>query len=184
MLDPIADPFDSRVVEAYWLGNSLLDSIEKQKFYDFLVDDLGAKKKTGLKEFHRLEEKIAGATPHHNFHVLNVWTQTGHGDKLDILERMDECRISSGKVVEISGPEITVSAEPLTMSADGRLALGETRRRKITRRFESEYDIEQLRPGQIVSIHWGVSCEVISERQAARLRKYTLRSIDLANGIK
>ena len=35
----IADPFDDEVVEAYWLGNRLLDTIEKKVFYNHLVDD-------------------------------------------------------------------------------------------------------------------------------------------------
>jgi hypothetical protein len=53
--------------------------------------------------------------------------------------------------------------------------------KKLARRLEAEYDIEQIKPGDIVSIHWSVPCEVITERQAAMLRKYTLRHIALAN---
>ena len=32
----IKDPFDPRVVEAYWVGNALLDTVPKKKFYHFL----------------------------------------------------------------------------------------------------------------------------------------------------
>jgi hypothetical protein len=33
----IADPFDARVVEAYWLGNELLDRVEVRQLYDSLL---------------------------------------------------------------------------------------------------------------------------------------------------
>jgi hypothetical protein len=51
----------------------------------------------------------------------------------------------------------------------------------LIRQLESEYDIEQIKPGQIVSIHWSVPCEVITEKQASTLRKYTLQNIAFAN---
>ena len=177
----IADPFDSRVVEAYWLGNELLENVEKNVLYYFLVDDLKIKDKIDNREFHQLEEKIKqGALPHHSFHILNVWTQEGHGDSLGNLERMNECRISSGIVTAVKGPEITVSTEPL-IYVNGKLALGEAVSKKLIRQLESEYDIEQIKPGEIVSIHWSVPCEVITKKQEETLRKYTLKNITFAN---
>lgn len=177
----IKDPFDARVVEAYWLGNELLDSIEKSTLYNFLIDNLRVKDKMKTKEFFWLEEKMKkGAVPHHSFHVLNVWDQKGHGDGLKDLERMNECRISSGIVMSVNGPEIMVSSEPLIYTA-GRFALGEAVPKILTRQLEAEYDIEQIKPGQIVSIHWSVPCEVITEKQAQILRKYTLKNIAFAN---
>ncbi|MFH0804231.1 MAG: DUF6390 family protein [Candidatus Zambryskibacteria bacterium] len=177
----ISDPFDARVVEAYWLGNRLLENIERNTLYSFLVDDLKVKDKLKSKEFSWLEEKIKqGAVPHHSFHILNVWLQDGHGDGLEALTRMDECRISSGIVTAVKGPEIIVSTEPLIYTA-GKFALGETAQRALTRQLEAEYDIEQIKPGQIVSIHWSVPCEVITQKQAETLRKYTLKNIAFAN---
>jgi hypothetical protein len=177
----IADPFDNRVVEAYWLGNEMLETIEKRSLFNFLVDDLRVKEKIKRKEFSWLEEKIKkGAVPHHSFHVLNIWDQSGHGDHLDNLNRMDECRISSGIVTAVNGPEIVVSTESLIYTA-GKFALGGAAPKTLTRQLESEYDIEQIKPGQIVSIHWSVPCEVITPEQAAILRKYTLQNIAFAN---
>jgi hypothetical protein len=177
----IAEPFDENVVEAYWLGNKLLETNKLEKFYRFLTDDLSVKKKVGSKEFEWLEEKIRhGAVPHHSFHVLNVWQMSGHTDKLDEVERMDECLVNFGKVVRVSGPEITVLTEPLRYS-NGRLILGQPTEKKIMRRLEAEYEIEQIKPGQIVSFHWSVPCEIVSETQAKNLKKYILQSIAFAN---
>jgi len=181
----ITEPFDSRVVEAYWLGNNLLEKNKlenrKRKLHNFLVGDLLVKKKISSREFEWLEKKIAdGAVPHHSFHVLNIWQMSGHTDKLDEVERMDECLVNFGKVIRVSGPEITVLTESLSY-AGGKLFLSGSREKKITRRLEAEYDIEQIKPEQIVSFHWSTPCEIISEGQAKNLKKYILQSINFAN---
>ncbi len=180
-INNIKDPFDSRVVEAYWLGNVLLEKVEQRTLYNFLVDNLRVKDKLKNKEFHWLEEKIKkGAVPHHSFHVLNVWDQKGHTDHLQDLNRMDECRISSGVVTEVAGSEIKVSTEPL-IYINGKFDFGPVILKTLIRQLESEYDIEQIKIGQIVSIHWSVPCEVITEKQAQTLKKYTLKNINFAN---
>ncbi len=177
----IKDPFDARVVEAYWLGNELLERAVKRPLYNFLIDGLKVKDKVSRKEFHWLEEKISrGAVPHHSFHVLNIWSQEGHTDGLENLHRMNECRVSSGVVTAVNGHQITVSTEPL-MYKQGKFSLGEAVSKIITRRLEAEYDIEQIKPGQIVSIHWSQPCEVITKKQADTLRRYTLQNIAFAN---
>lgn len=177
----IRDPFDSRVVEAYWIGNELLDNISQQKFYRHLVEGQEIKKKIGARSFALVAEKIGqGAVPHHSFHVLDIWRRTGQLDREHTLEGMDECRVSWGRVKNVNGPSITVTAEPLRY-ANGKLFLGAPAEKKLARRLEAEYDIEQIKPGDVVSIHWSVPCEVITERQAAMLRKYTLRHLSLAN---
>jgi len=177
----IADPFDPRVVEAYWLGNELLETVEKQAIHRFMIDDLKIKKKMGNREFEWLESKIGqGAVPHHSFHVLNVWRREGSERVPHTLENMDECRVSWGTVTAVNGPELTVTTEPL-LYIQGKFALGPAAPKTITRRLESEYDIEQITVGQLVSIHWSVPCEVITKEQAARLKKYTMKNIEFAN---
>lgn len=176
----IDDPLDDRVVEAYWVGNRLLETIEKRDFHRHLVDGLRLKDKLG-RSFELVEARLAqGAVPHHSFHVLDVWRRTGHLDREHTLESMDQCRVSWGKITEISGPFITVSTEPL-LYENGKLRLGEAVAKKLTRRLEAEYDIEQLKTGDVVTVHWSVICEKISSKKAAILKKYTLKHIELAN---
>ena len=177
----IHNPLDPRVVEAYWIGNSLLDAVAKKDFYLHLKDGLSLQDKLGAKNFSLVEAKVEqGAVPHHSFHVLDVWKRTGHVERDHTLESMDACRISWGTVVSAIGPFITVSSEPL-LYVGGKLMLGAPIPRKLTRLLEAEYDIEQLKVGDIVSIHWDVICEILTPRQVASLRKYTERHIALAN---
>jgi hypothetical protein len=177
----ILDPFDSRVVEAYWLGNELLEKVGKQRLYNFLVDDLEIKKKTESKEMEWLEKKISeGAVPHHSFHVLNLWRQTSGERVAQEFASLDECRVAAGEIISVSGPEIVVLTEPLFLVA-GKIIFGAPVKKTLIRALEAEYDIEQLQPGQFVSFHWSVPCEVLTKEQTANLRKYTLQNINFAN---
>jgi len=177
----IRDPFDERVVEAYWIGNDLLENVGKQRLHRHLAENLEMKKKLDQRSFELVEDKIAkGAVPHHSFHVLDIWKRTGHLPIAQTLESMDACRISWGKVLEVDGPNILIETEPLLIEA-GKLVLGSMVRTKVRRSLEARSDIEQIRPGELVSVHWGVPCEVITPEQAAQLKKYTLRHIALAN---
>lgn len=177
----IRDPFDIRVVEAYWIGNSLLDTIDKQSFYRHLLEDQNIKNKVGPTSFEKVKEKIKrGALPHHSFHVFNIWKRTGNLEEAHTLESMNECRISSGKVTNIDGPFIAVETRPLVFVKD-KLALGSLEKRKIARSLESSAEIDELKIGDIVSIHWGVPCEVINEAKEKAIERYTLKSVALAN---
>jgi hypothetical protein len=179
----IIDPFDSRVVEAYWLGNELLTKVGKKKLYDFLINDLEVKKKIKNSEWKWVEGKLNhGAMPHHSFQVLNFWMQKGgrNDQAAQEFSSLDECRINAGKILSVNGPEIIVETEPL-IYVNGKIILGEPTKKTLTRQLEAEYDIEQLVPGQNISFHWSVPCEVITKEQSANLRKYTLQNIAFAN---
>ena len=177
----IRDPLDDKVVEAYWIGNELLETIEKKNFYRHLLEDHELKKKVGAKAFEEITGKIReGAVPHHSFHVFNVWKRTGYLEREHTLESMDSCRISWGEVEIIDGPSIIISTEPLVYS-EGKIFLGAPINKRVTRNLESYFDIEQLKIGDIVTTHWGVPCETITALQALTLKKYTLKHLKLAN---
>ena len=177
----IRDPFDEKVVEAYWIGNELLDQIGKKKFYHHILDGLQLKKKLGNKSFGIITEKIQqGAVPHHSFQVLDIWRRTGNLEREHTFESMDECRISWGRVISVDGPKITIKTEPLVYQ-NGKLQLGKPVEKVVMRALEAEYDIEQIKPDNIITIHWGVPCEVITQAQTQALKKYTLLHIALAN---
>ena len=177
----IQDPFSDRVVEAYWIGNELLDTIDKKKFYRHLLEDQKIEKQVGLKAFGFLKNKIRqGAVPHHSFHVLNVWRRTGHVNREHTFESVDQCRVSWGTISSIDGPFITVKIQPLIYSGK-KLSLGEAISKTITRNLDAVAEIDELKIGDIVTIHWGVVCEKISEQQALMLKKYTNLSLHFAN---
>lgn len=173
----IADPFDSRVVEAYWIGNDLLEQVEVRQLYDSLAERFG-KQLAGRARELMLSKAPAGARPHHNFHVFDIHSRVGQLDHT--LETMDQCRVSSGKVLAVEGAELVVERQPL-IQVEGKLALGPAQRTRVIRQVESYGFADAAAPGDWVALHWGWVCEVLTPRQAARLAHYTRYHLALAN---
>lgn len=172
----IADPFDRRVVEAYWLGNELLQGVEARALYDSLRERYGRQMKARDLDL-VLGKAPAGARPHHSFHVIEVCPRNGWPQALSF---MDNCRISWGKVVSVNGGMLTAEVRPLKLQGNT-LALGPAEARPINRQFDGRGFVDSVRPGDSVSIHWGWACQILAPRQVANLEKWTLYHLRLAN---
>lgn len=173
----IADPFDERVVDAYWIGNPLLERVEARQLYDHL-DERFKKQLQGRTKDWVLGKAPAGARPHHNFHVFDVHSRVGELDHS--MHTMDQCRVSWGKVVETAGPELVVERQPLIL-LDGRLALGPVTRERVARQIDGRGFADSAAVGDWVSLHWSWVCEVITPQQQASLARYTNDHLRLAN---
>jgi hypothetical protein len=170
----IADPFDRRVVEAYWLGNRLLSHVRMQSFAAHITDNLDLKRKLKPKQFSPMMDHLTElGVPQHTFHVLTIFIRTGHMAVEHTLSTMDQCRISWGKVVD-AGDECVVEVRPLIYQ-NKQLMLGKPERRVVT--------CVGMRPkkGDWVSVHWGYICEVLSAGQRLNLARYTIQALAAAN---
>lgn len=177
----IEDPFDPRVVEAYWLGNDLLAHVEQRALHRHLAETFRLKDKHPGRPFRLLESRIgAGLLPNHNHHVLNVPHAMGDKGGESAVSFMDSCRVSWGTVRDVAGPWITVEYEPLLRVGD-LLALGTPVHKKLVRRLEADYDFDMLQPGHLVTMHWDIPCEVITPKEADNLRRHTNDAIRIAN---
>ncbi|MFH0780098.1 MAG: DUF6390 family protein [Parcubacteria group bacterium] len=176
----ISDPFDHRVVEAYWIGNELLENIRMNKFYWHLIDGLELKKKIKLSEFDKLALKIPlGAKPHHSFHVFNVYLRTGHLPIEHTLETMNSCRIGWGRIKKILKNEIEIKTSDLIVR-NNRLGLGEPAIKKIAYKFIDQCFLKNPKENDWVSYHWNWACEIINEQQVSNLKKYSLQNMTIA----
>ncbi len=172
----IPDPFDARVVEAYWLGNELLQGVEARALYDSLRARFG--RQMGVRDLELMLGKApAGAHPHHSFHVLEVCPRIGWPLALSF---MDNCRISWGKVVSLDGSTLTVEVMPLVI-AGHRLVLGSPERRTVNRELDGKGFVSTARTGDWVSMHWGWVCQVLSLRQVVNLEQWTRYHLDIVN---
>lgn len=182
----LKDPFDPRVVEAYWLGNNLLKNIKQQSFAEHLSESLMLKKKLPQGKLNSMLGNVVGGLPNHIYHVLAVYKRTGHLPVAHTLETMDQCRVSWGKVIgklsfnknlsNLSNwSNLIVETKSLEYVGD-RLRLGPARPREVKSFF--------VRPqvGDWVSVHWGIACEVLGRSQVLQLAQYTklaLRHINM-----
>ncbi|MFL5750748.1 MAG: DUF6390 family protein [Chloroflexota bacterium] len=172
----IEDPLDRRVVNAYWLGNGLLDRVPAAAFRRDLDDRF--RPRTPRREWQWLATKPAdGAVPHHSFHVLEVMPRIGMlraGQIPGILPAMEQCLIRPGRVVATTSEGLVVAARPLVIH-DGRLAFGPPIEQRVLDGPDGAL------PGDRVAIHWGWSCGRLSSGQAGRLDAVTRDAMDRAN---
>ncbi|HWB73244.1 MAG TPA: DUF6390 family protein [Egibacteraceae bacterium] len=178
----VGDPLDARVVEAYWVGNRLLERVGRSAFGASLQERF---RRQAGRAWQRLAESIpAGGLPHHAFHVFCVYPWVGllgsEGAGGHPLHVLDRCRIRWGQVLTADRDRVVVRCQPLTW--DGRrLALGAPEAESATRAVDGVGFVAHLRPGEWVSLHWDWVCDRLSARQLAALRGYTARVLDLTN---
>lgn len=177
----LKNPFETRVIEAYWIGNSLLNTTKKADFLHFLDDELELSKKTPKKDISLLKTKVVqGALPHHAFHVLNIYRRTGNMDIPHTVETMDACIINWGKIVRIDTSTIMVETRPLR-NRQNTLTWGDTMHRKLRSQGELDSIFPTLKIGDIVSYHWGYICEKLTPTKHKNLQLYTSLAIQFAN---
>lgn len=151
-----SDPLDREVVEAYWVGNRLLDRAGDPR--------------DGL--------------PHHSFQVFchYPWASLLHDERRTehALQVLDQCRIRWGKVISAAGGQVVVESRPLVWDGTS-LALGLPGRDTATLGLGSVELIEPLHPGDWVSLHWGWVCDRLTHPQLVALRHYSAYHLELVN---
>ena len=173
----IADPFDERVVEAYWLGNDLLSGVDAGDLYKTLEARFGRQLPPKLRE-QVLRKPPEGAKPFHFFHVVDVYR---HLERETVgMAAMENCRVSWGQVRSVDGAAVMVDRQPLVW-VDGKLALGQAAPERALRSFDGLGFVSDLAPGDWVSLHWGWVCERLDAARLANLRRWTDRHLAIAN---
>ncbi|HYB04112.1 MAG TPA: DUF6390 family protein [Nitrososphaerales archaeon] len=174
-------PFDYDVAEAYWLGNSLLESVPPVHFYEFTHRYLGGRIQKGMAKpiFKEFGQKIR---PHHTFYVLGLYSRVSplSDNNQKLLQLMDSCRISWGKVQQVEDDQLLVEKTPLIFVKD-RLKMA-PRRIKTKVAYDSEIPaFNNVRIGDWVSLHWNFASEKLAQSQLQNLRKYTQQDISVVN---
>jgi hydrogenase maturation factor len=177
----IADPLDTRVVEAYWVGNRLLERVDETHMHMGLVQELGLPKRIGARDMQGILPKIGrGARLHHSFHVFNVFIRTGHHTVEHTVETMDECRIGWGKIASrlpMTDHRLQIQSQKLVYK-NGQLKLVSA---VLDVEVPGDLMTKRLNHGDWVSVHWGFVCDVLSPTQVKRLERYTKYHLTLAN---
>lgn len=170
------DPFDAEVVEAYWIGNHLLDAFERSDFPPIL-DRLvrrGLPRSTADRLVRWLPEH---PTPHHVFHVafVGVGEVTGHVETT--LANIEACRPALARVDAVEGRSVRVRG-PMLRVSDGRLLLDGDAGRSLA--FDPAI-LPGLKVGDSLAVHWSHPALVLTDRQAASLEQCTRASLEAAN---
>ena len=179
----IADPLDPRVVEAYWIGNGLLEQVRAGDLARHVEDRFG--RRLGRAQETVVAAVAAGGVPHHCFHVFAVYPWLGllrTGIVDEPLRILDQCRTTPGVVVSVDGDSLEVLARPL-LWRENTLDLGLPALRTVRWRDAGRSFIPCPRSGDLVSLHWDFVCDVLSSDGASRLERVTRRSLDVVNRV-
>ena len=177
----IADPLDAQVVEAYWIGNRLLDGVRLTDVGDSLETRM---RSTAGREWHRVASLVQGAPrPHHNFHVFCVYPWVGllrGATSAPALQVLDRCRVRWGRVDAVDGASATVLSRPLVWDGHA-LGLGSPAVETVTVADDGYALDRAIAPGDVVALHWDWACSRLTDRQASALRSETARQLAFAN---
>jgi hypothetical protein len=168
----IADPLDRRVVEAYWIGGSLLNGVSDGA----LAADLEARFSSRLRPGERkwlLDAPQRGLPAHHNVHVLSVMPHIGllrAGVVPDLVDALGNCLVRPARVKHVRPDGLTVEARPVE-SREGHFVLGSVRPEEVGS------IVTGVTPGDLVAVHWGVAVDRLDRRQAAGLERIIRRTL-------
>lgn len=178
----IGDPLDRRVVEAYWIGNRLLDRVDLGRFGRSLEDRFRARSGPA---FDRIAQTVGvGGVPHHSFHVFCVYPWTGllaeQERSAEPLRILDRCRVRWGRVVSVEPDHLVVRTRLLQW--DGKeLSLGAPQIETATRALDGVGFVTDVGPGDWVALHWDWVCDRLTDGQVRALRRYSAQTLEMTN---
>jgi len=167
-------PLNKRVVEAYWIGNELLDKITADDLRQMIAEKFT---KPGLlsksQAFKKGKLIPENSKPHHSFHVLILGSITGRVNFTGDTKLKDICRIGWGRVDKIKDSKITVSYDPLV--GEKIIKFGRPVKKEIT--WDKEI-LPEVKIGNWVSFHWNHAIQILREQDIVNLFKYTQNTLD------
>jgi len=203
-------PLNKRVIEAYWIGNELLDKVTADDLRQMIIDKFTKPGLLSKEKAAALAKQIPdSAKPHHSFHVLILGSITGRVNFTGDTKLKDICRIGWGRVTRIVIPACAspmasarrAKAGVQTKKAGFRVKHGMTNTAKIIVKYnplvgkkflqfgkardkEIFWDKEILpetKTGDWVSFHWNYAIQILREIDIINLFKYTKNTLDTLN---
>lgn len=165
--------FDSKVIEAYWIGNELLNNVPVEATR-IMFHNKFAPINSLLGQ--NLERRIPqGSHPHHSLHVLSAGPVNPN---LTVSHTfMDNCLVKPGVVVNLTEGKATVTSRTLEKNR-GKLLFKKSTTRSIK---WNPCLLPHLKVGDRIASHWATACLLISEKQADQLLQFTLSNLEAIN---
>lgn len=168
-------PFDREVIRAFWTGNGLLESVRPAALRSFIRSELIPKSQRARAR--RLCDSLPeGILPHHSFNVLYVNFVSNAVERS--LRNFDSCCVTSGRVLEASGRTARIQRNSIGWDSGFTIV---PRQSTIMLERGGIRFVSSLKPGDIISVHWGMAIEKLSEKDARALMAYTNKNIRAIN---
>jgi hypothetical protein len=171
----IKDPFDEKVVSAYWIGNELLEKVDAEDLKKMVLTKFTQPGLLSKKEaLRRIDNIPSSAKPHHSFHVFILGTVTGKID-LNTVKLKDICRVGWGKIKKIENKKSKITISYRTAVRDKKIRLG---KHKIKELDWDKKIIPELKMGDRVAFHWNTPVRILTKEDVKNLKKYTQNTLN------
>ncbi|MFH1895577.1 MAG: DUF6390 family protein [archaeon] len=166
-------PLDEKVVDAYWIGNELLEKVSLDETKEMILADFVKPgllpKSIALK---KAESIPFGSVPHHSFHVLFINFVSRKVEP--VLKNLDSCLISWGKIKEVKENSLVVDSVQLVFDS------GEFKLKEKRKAIDSGL-VFGAEKNSFVSVHWDFAVELIEKQQLKSLKHFTEKNITAVN---
>ncbi len=162
--------FDDDVVRAFWTGNELLENVSHNSLKEFIINELFP---PGHPRAEELSKNLPeGLVPHHSFNSLYINFVTDKVEKS--IKNFDSCCVLPGKVLSVQGNSLQVER----YSIEDGPSIGK-KQESVLLEFNGTRFIESVQAGNLISVHWGMAIELLTNEQADSILKYTKRNADV-----
>ena len=170
----IDDIYDYDVVEAFWIGNRLLDSVKAEDVITLFEKKWVARKFVSKSRAKEIIDSLPKKLPplQHTFHPYLAGFVSKKAPKS--ARNKDLCRPSWAKVVDLDfGKEkIVVKRKPIVYS-EGKFVFGKEKTEKLPFKVGK---IPLVKEGaKNVACHWGVAVKELSRKEESAMKKYSGR---------
>ncbi|MFA6530581.1 MAG: DUF6390 family protein [Candidatus Micrarchaeia archaeon] len=177
----IKNPFDKRIIEAFWIGDRLLEQVGRADVIR-LIRKFSKNAEMNKK---RAQEKIDnlpdGILLHHSFNSLYL---NFVGDRVErTVDNFDRCRIGWGIVRTVKKSTAKVCYQKI-IKRNGKYKFSKSVEKYFRRTMDGITPEPKLASGDIVSLHWGLIVQKLNKKQLAELEKYTGKNMEIINGSK
>lgn len=165
------NPFDGEVIEAYWIGNRLLENISLGAMQKTVLSfqKFGLPKRIVKQKAFSITEDM---TPHHSFHVLHV---NFISKKVKpVVKNLSNCLVLWGKVKKIEKGKIVALCPELFLESN------QLKLRECEKRLENPFNLSPSK-STLVSVHWENAVEEISQKMFKDLRNYSFKNLEAVN---
>ncbi|VVB65947.1 Uncharacterised protein [Candidatus Gugararchaeum adminiculabundum] len=172
-------PFDYEVVEAFWIGNGLLEKVSHEALKTFIEKELFAGKKEQEERAKKLAAELPGGMlPHHSFNALYINFVTDAAEKT--VENFDACCVTVAEVREIArnGKTARVIRNAVVLGKNGAKFAFEKKEETIELEKNGFKFVEGVSRGDLISVHWGMAMQKLTREQADAIEKYTKINMD------
>lgn len=163
------NPFDPEVVEAFWVGNELLEKVKASDLKGLILTQFS--KKIGKERAEQLASNLPkGIPPHHSFNPLYINFISSKVPKSIVL--YDRCCVQWGKIKSVADSHVIVEYQPI-IENNGKYEFGENKKIRVNTAIDNTRFIENPKQGDWISFHWLLGIEKLNETRLANLKKYT-----------